>query len=177
MDKNSRYTDMNLNATEYKSTQKGNENTTQWLLGRTEKVGANFNHWSAWIKTILIRSKYRLKHLLHSQRDALELNLTHRSNKILSKETNRWFSTQMWYLIHLWFHMQTAVYNNGIALLLFPADHSLSTEKKKMVRWDPLVCLNPHRGEDNMYRHKKISVHHPLKSYWALSRHESQSRA
>ena len=146
MDKNSRYTDMNLNATEYKSTRKGNENTTQWLLGRTEKVGANFNHWSAWIKIILIRSKYRLKHLLHSQRDALELNLTYRSNKILSKETNRWFSTQMWYLIHLWFHMQTAVYNNDIALLLFPADHSLSTEKKKWsgeTHW----CVQIHTGE------------------------------
>lgn len=83
---------------------------------------------------------------LHSQRDALELNLTYRSNKILSKETNRWFSTQMWYLIHLWFHMQTAVYNNGIALLLFPADHSLSTEKKKWsgeTHW----CVRIHTGE------------------------------
>ena len=157
MDKNSRYTDMNLNATEYKSTRKGNENTTQWLLGRTEKVGANFNRGSAWIKTILIRSKYRFKHLLHSQRDALELNLTHRSNKILSKETNCWFSTQMWYLIHLWFHMQTAVYNNGIALLLFPADHSLSTEKKKWTgetHW----CVWIHTGEKIICRDIRKSL-------------------
>ena len=98
------------------------------------------------LRLSLIRSKYRLKHLLHSQCDALELNLTYRSNKILSKETNRWFSTQMWYLIHLWFHMQTAVYNNDIALLLFPADHSLSTEKKKWsgeTHW----CVRIHTGE------------------------------